>query len=92
MSEHADIVVVKFPIGVMALVWLDLATGAIATSNVGLRQALRGGCKDWAGNDVYPQDGGIFLSAIYDHFFLRGYGVEWLSLSGFTETGRTYRV
>lgn len=92
MSEHADIVVVQYPRGVTALVWFDLATGAIATTHAGLRDTLRRGCRDWAGHRVYPQEGYIFLSAVYDHFFLTGHTVHWLSLSGLKEIGRTYRV
>ena len=92
MSEHADIVVVHYPRGATALVWFDLATGAIATSHAGLRDTLRRGCRNWAGDRVYPQDGHIFLSAVYDHFFLSGYGVHWLSLSGLKDVRRTYRV
>ena len=92
MLEHADIVVVQFPRGVTALVWCDLTTGAIATSHAGLRDTLRRGVRDWAGHRVYPQDGQMFLSAVYDHFFLSRYGVHWLSLSGLTEVGRAYRV
>lgn len=92
MSEHADIVAVHYPRGVTALVWFDLATGAIATSHAGLRDTLRRGIRDWAGCLVCPHDGRLFLSAVYDHFFLSGYTVHWLSLSGLKEVGRTYRV
>lgn len=92
MAEHADIVAVQYPRGVRALVWFDLATGAIATTHAGLRDTLRRGCRDWAGHRVYPQDGHVFLSAVYDHFFLSGYRVHWLRLSGLKDVRRTYRV
>ena len=92
MSEHADIVVVNYPRGVTALVWFDLATGAIATSHAGLRDTLRRGVRDWEGRLVRPRDGRVFLSAAYDHFFLSGYSVHWLSVSGLKEVRNTYRV
>ncbi|MGZ8381704.1 MAG: hypothetical protein ACXW4C_08580 [Nitrospira sp.] len=92
MSGHADIVVVQLPRGAMAMVWIDLATGTVATSHAGLRVTLRRGVKDWAGHLVLPQDGVIFLSAVYDHFFLSGYPVQWLTPSGLKRVHRTYRV
>jgi hypothetical protein len=92
MSEHADIVVVHYPRGVTALVWLDLATGAIATSHAGLRETLRRGVRDWEGRLVGPHDGQAFLSAVYDHFFRSGYSVQWLSVSGITELRNMYRL
>jgi hypothetical protein len=92
MSEHADIVVVHYPRGVTALVWFDLATGALATSHAGLRDTLRRGVKGWEGHILHPHDGRRFLSAVYDHFFLSGYPVYWLSVSGLKEVRTTYRV
>lgn len=92
MSEHADIVVVHYPRGATALVWFDLATGAIATSHAGLQVTLRRGVKDWKGRLICPQDGRIFLSAVYDHFFLSGYPVHWLSVSGLKELRNAYRI
>jgi len=92
MSEHADIVVVHYPRGVTALVWFDLATGALATSHAGLRDVLRRGVMGWEGHIVCPHDGQIFLSAVYDHFFLNGYRVHWLSVSGLKDVRTTYRV
>jgi|CXWL01.1.fsa_nt_gi hypothetical protein len=93
MSEHADIVLVNYPRGVTAIVWFDLETGAIATSHPGLRDTLRRGCRNWSGRLVFPCDGPPFLSAVYDHFFLSGYTVHWVSLSGFTLAQKeTYRV
>ncbi len=74
------------------MVWMDLATGNVATSHAGLQVTLRRGVKDWAGHLVLPQDGSIFLSAVYDHFFLSGYPVQWLRLSGLERVQRTYRV
>jgi hypothetical protein len=92
MSEHADIVVVQYPRGVRALVWFDLVTGAIATTHAGLRDTLRRGVKDWEGHLVCPHDGHIFMSAVYDHFFLSGYPVHWLSVSGIKDVQNAYRV
>lgn len=92
MSQKTDIVVVQYPRGTTALVWFDQATGAIATSHAGLRSVLRRGARDWEGRLVYPHDGRIFLSAVYDHFFLSGYSVHWLGGSGLKETRTTYRV
>ncbi|MBX3307410.1 MAG: hypothetical protein KF751_15310 [Nitrospira sp.] len=92
MSEHADIVAVQYPRGVMALVWLDLSTGAIATTHAGLRHTLRCELRNWAGQVVTPHDGQAFLSAVYDHFFLNGYRVHWLSVSGLNSIRHTYRV
>lgn len=92
MSGHADIVVVQLPRGASAMVWMDLATGNVATSHAGLQVTLRRGVRDWTGHLVFPQDGLIFLSAVYDHFFLSGYSVQWLRLSGLKRIQRTYRV
>jgi hypothetical protein len=92
MSEHADIVAVQYPRGATALVWLDLSTGAIATSHAGLRETLRRGVRDWEGRLVCPRDGRLFLSAVYDHFFLSGHSVYWLSVSGLKDVQKTYRV
>ncbi|HEU4685049.1 MAG TPA: hypothetical protein VFS39_11170 [Nitrospira sp.] len=92
MSEHADIVVVQYPRGVTALVWLDLVTGSVTTSHPGLRVTLRQGVKNWEGRIVRPHDGPMFLAAVYDRFFLSGYPVQWLSVSGLKVVQRTYRV
>lgn len=92
MSEHADIVAVQYPRGKTALVWFDLATGVIATNHPGLRVALRRGLRDWTGCVVNPHDGRRFLSAVYDHFFINGYAVRWLSVSGLKGVQNTYRV
>jgi hypothetical protein len=92
MSGHADVVVVQLPRGVTAMVWLDLATGTVATSHAGLQMRLRRCVKDWAGSLVLPQDGSNFLSAEYDHFFLNGYPVQWLRLSGLKRIQHIYRV
>lgn len=92
MSEHADIVSVQLPRGATAFVWMDLATGTVATNHAGLQMTLRRGVKDWAGDLVFPRDGAAFLSAVYDHFFLSGYPVQWLRLSGLKMVQRTYRV
>jgi hypothetical protein len=92
MSEHADVVVVHYPRGVTALVWLDLVTGVVTTNHSGLRVALRQGVKNWAGEVVHPYDGPIFLAAVFDRFFVSGYPVRWLSVSGLKVVQQTYRV
>ena len=92
MSGHADMVAVQYPSGATTLIWLDLSTGAVVTSRAGLREALRRGLRDWAGHVVQPRDGRAFLSAVYDYFFLNGYRVHWLSVSGLKDIQNTYRV
>lgn len=92
MSEHADFVAVQYPRGATALVWFDLATGTVATSHAGLQVTLRQGVKDWAGHVVHPHEGPVFLSAVYDHFFLNRYPVHWLRVSGLKRVQNTYRV
>lgn len=92
MSQNTDILVVQYPRGTTALVWSDQATGMIATSHAGLQNVLRRGVRDWEGHLVCPHDGRIFLSAVYDHFFLSGYSVHWLSVSGLMSVRKTYRV
>ncbi|BFU92700.1 MAG: hypothetical protein NTAFB01_38870 [Nitrospira sp.] len=89
---HADIVAVQYQSRAMALVWLDLSTGAVVTSHAGLWEMLRRGLRDWAGSVVHPRDGQAFLSAVYDHFFLSGYRVHWLRVSGLKGVQNTYRV
>lgn len=92
MSEHADIVAVQYPTGATELVWLDLSTGEVVTTHAGLRETLRRGLRDWTGHVVHPGDGHAFLSAVYDHFFLNGHRVHWLSVSGLKGMQNTYRV
>lgn len=43
MSGHADIVVVQLPRGATAMVWMDQATGTVATSHAVLQVTL---CRD----------------------------------------------
>lgn len=92
MAQNTDILVVQYPRGTTALVWFDQATGAIATSHPGLRDILRRGIRGWDGRVVCPCDGRIFLSAVYDHFFLSGYPVHWLNVSAIQDVRTTYRV
>lgn len=92
MAEHGDIVVVHHPKGAVALVWFDLSTGAIVTTHAGLRETLRRGVRDWAGQVVQSSDGHFFLSAVYDHFFLKGYRVHWFSASGSISSQSSYRL
>ena len=92
MSQETDILVVQYPRGTTALAWFDQATGAIATSDPGLQVTLRRELMDWEGHPVCPHDGRIFLSAVYDHFFLNGYSVHWISVSGLESVQNTYRV
>ncbi|MBX3325808.1 MAG: hypothetical protein U0223_02620 [Nitrospira sp.] len=92
MAEHADIIAVQHPRGAVALVWFDLPTGAIVTTHAGLREILRRGLRDWAGQVVRISDGRVFLSAVYDHFFLKGYRVHWFSASELICTQTFYRL
>lgn len=92
MSGDADIVVVHHPKGAVALVWVDLSVGAVVTTHAGLRNTLRRGLRDWAGQIVQTRDGHIFLSAVYDHFFLKGYRVHWFSASELIRTQTFYRL
>lgn len=92
MAEHADIVVVHHPKGAVALVWFDLSTGAIVTTHAGLRETLHRGVRDWAGRVVRTPDGHVFLSAVYDHCFLKGYRVHWFSVSGSISAQKSYRL
>lgn len=92
MSRHTDILVVQYPRGATALVWADHATGVIATSHAGLQTLLRRGIRDWEGHLICSHEGRSFLSAVYDHFFLSGYSVHWLSVSGLMPVRKTYRV
>ncbi|MDR4467291.1 MAG: hypothetical protein MRJ68_03215 [Nitrospira sp.] len=92
MSGDADIVVVHHPKGAVALVWVDLSVGAVVTTHAGLRNTLRRGLRGWAGQIVQTRDGHIFLSAVYDHFFLKGYRVHWFSAPGVIGTHPSYRV
>lgn len=92
MSQQTDILIVQYPRGATALVWSDHATGAVATSHPGLQNVLRRGVRNWEGHLVCPRDGQIFLSAVYDHFFLSGYPVHWLSVSALMPLRKSYRV
>ncbi len=92
MVNQADIVVVHHPRGAVALVWVDLSAGAVVTTHAGLRDTLRCGLLDWAGQIVRTRDGHIFLSAVYDHFPLKGYPVHWFSAPGVIGTHPSYRV
>ena len=92
MSGHADIVLVQYPRGATALVWVDLSTGRVMNNHAGLQVTLRRGVKNWAGQVLRPHDGALFLSAVYDHFFLSGYPVHWLGVSGLKGVQNTYRV
>lgn len=92
VSGHADIVAVQYQAGAVALVWLDLSTGAVMTSHVGLRATLCRGVRDWAGQAVYPKEGLQFLCAVYDYYFLKRYSVQWISGSSLNDIQHTYRV
>lgn len=92
VSGHADIVAIQYQSGAMALVWLDLSTGAVVTSHAGLWAILCRGMKDWAGQAAYPKEGLRFLCAVYDYFFLKGYSVQWISGSGLNNIQHFYRV
>jgi hypothetical protein len=92
MAKYMNIVVVQYPRGATALIWLDPASGTIVTSHAGLQAALRRGVRDWQGGRVFPHDGPIFLEAVYDQLFMGGYAVRWTRLAGVIEVQRSYRV
>lgn len=46
MSRYADIVVAQLPRGATAMVWMDQATGTVATSHAVLQVTLRRGVKE----------------------------------------------
>lgn len=73
-----ELLVVQFPRGRTGAVWFDPATEVMWTANAGLHALLQRGVKDFGGRPLSPSDGRQFLSALYDHLFLNGYGVHWL--------------
>lgn len=92
MPPNADTVVVQYPRGATALIWVDPTTDTIVTTHPGLRTALRRGVKDWSGRAVFPDGGRIFLSALYDHLFLNGYPVCWMNVLALRKGWNIYRV
>jgi hypothetical protein len=74
-----QLLVVQLPRGRTALVHFDASTGLIQTNHDGLRSTLfQNGVADFNGKTLFPRDGSIFFSAVFDHLFLNGYVVHWL--------------
>lgn len=74
-----EMLVVPLPRGRRAVVLFDPATNAVTTNHTGLMATVfQKGVKDLDGCLLLPRDGRAFLSALYDHLFLRGYHVHWL--------------
>jgi hypothetical protein len=92
MAKRMDIVIMQHPSGTTALVWFNPASGSIATTHAGLQARLRRGVKDWEGQVVFPEDGQVFLSAVYDHLFLNGYSVRWVKVVSLRKVRTIYRV
>ena len=74
-----EMLVLPLPRGRRAVVLFDPATNAVTTNHAGLMETVfQKGVKDLDGCLLRPHDGRLFLSALYDHLFLRGYRVHWL--------------
>ena len=74
-----EILVVGLPRGRTAVVQFDSATGSVTTNHGGLLTTLfQKGVTDFEGRRRFPTDGRAFLSAVYDHLFLRSYSVHWM--------------
>jgi hypothetical protein len=74
-----DILLIPLPRGRSAIVQLDQTNGVVTTSHAGLQATVfQKGVKDLDVRLFLPCDGRAFLSALYDHLFLRGYHVRWL--------------
>jgi hypothetical protein len=84
--------VVQYPRGAAAIVWLDPTTGAITTNHAGLQAMLRAGVRNWEGHVVHPHEGPKFLSAVYDYLFPSGYPVYWKRMGAMRGVQNTYRV
>jgi len=92
MVKDRNIVVVQYPRGATALVWLDPASREVVTSHAELSSLLHQGVRDWGGRLVFPESGQDFLRAVYDRFFINGCAVQWMSASATVNVQRSYRV
>lgn len=92
MVKDRNIVVVQYPRGATALVWLDPASRAVVSSHAGLSSLLHQGVRDWEGRLVFPDRGQDFLAAVYDRLFINGCAVQWVSASASVNVQRSYRV
>ena len=92
MKRETDALLVQYPRGCTAIVWLDPVAGSITTSHAGLCATLRRGVRSWEGCLILPHDGQAFLAAVYDHLFLNGYAVQWMKVKAVLEVGNSYRV
>lgn len=74
-----EMLVLPLPRGRTAVVLFDPATNSVTTNHAGLvATVFQKGVKDLDGCLLLPCAGRAFLSALYDHLFLRGYHVHWL--------------
>ena len=74
-----EILIVGLPRGRTAVIQFDPATGSVTTNHTGVMGTLfRKGVTDFEGYRRFPSDGLKFLSAVYDHLFLRNYAVHWM--------------
>jgi hypothetical protein len=88
MGKDRDVLIVQYPRGCSALVWLNPMTKQISTNHAGLRAMLQRGVKDWGGHLLFPRDGQAFLEALYDYLFLNGYRVHWTRVMSGDRTAR----
>lgn len=77
VGKDIEVLIVQYPRGCAAMVWLNPMTERISTNHAGLRVMLQRGVKDWRGRLLFPRDRRAFLAAVYDYLFLNGYGVRW---------------
>lgn len=92
MAEDTNIVVVQYPRGATALVWLDPVSRAVLSSHAGLGAMLHQGVRDWEGRLVFPDRGQDFLAAVYDRLFINGCAVQWMSAAATVTVQRSYRI
>lgn len=92
LVKDRNIVVVQYPRGAAALVWLDPASREVVTSHAELSSLLHQGVRDWGGRLVFPESGQDFLRAVYDRLFIDGCAVQWMSASATVNVQRSYRV
>ncbi len=92
MVKDTNVVLVQYPRGATALVWLDPASRAVLSSHAGLSAMLHQGVRDWDGRLVFPDRGQDFLTAVYDRLFINGCSVQWMNATATVTVQRSYRV
>lgn len=78
-AKRMEMLVIQLPRGRSAVVQFDPARSTTVTDHCGFRALLEYGILDWNGHRCFPADGHRFFSALYDHLFLSGYRVRWLT-------------